>query len=193
MIDARATAVLQYWFGTPDHPDWGSIRKMWFGGGPQVDAEIHAQFGALHSLAAQGALDAWREDAQSCLALVVVLDQFSRTVFRGSADAFASDPKALELARAAIASGFDTAVMPVQRWFFYLPFEHSESLADQDRAVELFAALPDDPTRQMGLDYARKHRDVIVEFGRFPHRNRALGRVSTPAEEAWLAAGGGFG
>ena len=126
--------------------------------------------------------------ADSALALVVLLDQIPRNIFRGSGHAFATDPLALLHANHAIAAGFDAQVDPALQMFFYLPFEHSEVLADQQRAVALFTAL-DNPDL---LGYAVAHRDVIAQFGRFPHRNAALGRTNTPDEQAWLDAGGGF-
>jgi uncharacterized protein (DUF924 family) len=189
-LDPRAQEVLEYWFGPSDAPEYGQLRMQWFRGSESVDAELRARFGELHALAARGELDDWQHTALGALALLLVLDQLSRNLCRGTADAFACDPKALALAERAIERGFDAEVLPVQRWFFYLPFEHAEDLAAQQRAVALFTALPDDPSRKIGLDYAIEHRDVIAKFGRFPHRNAVLGRVSTPAEIAWLEAGG---
>lgn len=189
-IDPRAREVLEYWFGPEGSAEHGQLRMQWFRGGAEVDAEIRARFGELHALAARGELDGWQHTTDGCLALVLVLDQFSRNLHRGTAAAFACDPKALALAERAIERGFDAEVLPVQRWFFYLPFEHAEDLAAQHRAVELFSALPDEPSRKIGVDYAKEHRDVIEKFGRFPHRNEMLGRVSTPAEIAWLEGGG---
>lgn len=189
-LDPRADAVLLYWFGPRGGPEWGQMRKIWFGGGPEVDAEIRERFGALHVEACAGAHDGWSESAEGCLALLLVLDQFSRNLHRGTAAAFAADPKALAIARVAVDRGFDAAVLPVQRWFFYLPFEHAEDLEDQRRSVALFSALPESPSRQIGVDYARKHLEVIEQFGRFPHRNEILGREPTPQETRWLAEGG---
>lgn len=160
----------------------------WFRGGAAFDAECRARCGEAHHAAARRELDAWKASADGALALVLLLDQIPRNLYRGSGHAFATDPLALHFAQRALDAGFDTQVEPALRFFFYLPFEHSEVLADQNRAVELFAALGDANL----LDYARAHREVIVRFGRFPHRNAALGRVSTPDEQAWLEAGGGF-
>ena len=137
---------------------------------------------------ARGELDGWLRDADGALALVLLLDQIPRNIFRSSAHAFATDPLARLHAGAAIAAGFDAQVDPALRLFFYLPFEHSETLDDQDRSIALFKSLGPGAY----LDYAIIHRDVIARFGRFPHRNRALGRASTPDEQAWLNAGGGF-
>ncbi len=160
----------------------------WFRGGAAFDAECRERWQEAHFSAARRECDAWMQAADSALALVVLLDQIPRNIFRGSGHAFATDPLALLHANHAIAAGFDAQVDPALQMFFYLPFEHSEVLADQQRAVALFTAL-DNPDL---LGYAVAHRDVIAQFGRFPHRNAALGRTNTPDEQAWLDAGGGF-
>ncbi len=160
----------------------------WFRGGVEFDEACRAALGGAHLAAARRELDGWMTQADSALALVVLLDQIPRNIFRGSGHAFASDGLAHLFACEAIARGFDTRVDPALRLFLYLPFEHSEAMADQQRSVELFAALGD----QDLLGYANAHRDVIARFGRFPHRNAALGRINTPEEQAWLDAGGGF-
>ncbi len=160
----------------------------WFRGGEAFDAECRARWQDAHFAAARREFEGWMDDADGALALVLLLDQIPRNIFRGSGHAFATDPLALHYAGRAIAAGFDAQVEPALRLFLYMPFEHSEALADQDRAVELFTALGDANL----LGYANAHRDVIARFGRFPHRNAALGRTSTPDEQAWLAAGGGF-
>ena len=160
----------------------------WFRGGEAFDAECRARWLDAHFAAGRREFDDWMDDAESTLALVVLLDQIPRNVFRNSGHAFATDSLALHVARRAIDAGFDAQVDPALRFFFYLPFEHSEAIADQDRAVDLFTALGNADL----LGYAHAHRDVIVRFGRFPHRNRALGRDNTPEEQAWLDAGGGF-
>lgn len=189
-IDPRAAEVLEFWFGARDGDEWGTLRKLWFAGGPAVDDEIRSRFAALHAIALAGELDQWHASAEGCLALLLVLDQFSRNLHRGTAAAFSADAKALALARQGLERRFDAQVLAVQRWFYYLPFEHSENLDDQRRAVALFSALPEEPSRAMGVDYARKHLEVIEQFGRFPHRNAMLGRESTPEEARWLAEGG---
>jgi uncharacterized protein (DUF924 family) len=184
-------AVLDFWFG-PDPDTW---RMAWFKPDPEFDAAIARQFGATLAEAATGAHDAWAATAEGALALAIVLDQFPRNMFRGSARAFATDAQALALARAAVARRQDQALTANQRVFLYLPFEHSEAMADQDTAVALFEGLRDVPAMARpdgAIDYAWRHRVVIARFGRFPHRNAALGRASTPEEQAWLAAGGGF-
>ena len=152
------------------------------------DDAIRLKFEATHFAAARGEYDGWRATAEGTLALLILLDQFPRNLFRGSAHAFATDGLARHVAVRALDAGHDAAFEPALRAFFYLPFEHSEAPADQDRSVALFDALGDANYR----DYAHAHRDVIARFGRFPHRNAALGRDTTPAEQAWLDAGGGW-
>jgi uncharacterized protein (DUF924 family) len=160
----------------------------WFRGGAAFDAECRELLLAPHHAAARREHEDWLGDAEGALALVLLLDQIPRNVFRGSGHAFATDPLALHFASRALDAGFDAQVDPALRFFFCLPFEHSEAMTDQQRAVALFTALGDANL----LGYAVAHRDVIERFGRFPHRNAALGRVNTPDEQAWLDAGGGF-
>lgn len=162
--------------------------EKWFRGGEAFDAECRERFLDAHHAAARRDFGHWMDDAEGALALLILLDQIPRNVFRGSGHAFASDGLARQYASRAIEAGFDVASESGLRMFFYLPFEHSEDMADQDRAVELFSALGNDNL----LAYANAHRDVIARFGRFPHRNAALGRSNTPDEQAWLDAGGGF-
>ena len=185
--------VLTFWFGSADlwtRPT-AALRQRWFGGGPAFDLEITTRFSHLCDTAVEG----WPGDA-GLLAAVLVLDQFPRNAFRGSRRAFAYDARARALALQALDAGRDQALGPVQRAFLYLPLEHAEDLALQDRCVACFAALaaaaPDDDPDQvkMMLPFAQKHRDLIQRFGRFPGRNQALGRADTPEEAAWLAAGG---
>lgn len=161
---------------------------QWFARNDAFDARIRQQFEALHFAAARREHEDWLEDAQGALALLLLLDQFSRNLFRGSAHAWATDPLARHYAARALTAGHDQAFEPALRAFFYLPWEHSEAAADQARSVELFRALGD----RTYLDYAIEHQKVIARFDRFPHRNRALGRETTPGEQAWLDAGGGF-
>lgn len=160
----------------------------WFGGGPAFDAECREALLDAHFAASRREYEHWMDDADGALALVLLLDQIPRNVFRASAHSYATDPLALHCATRAIEAGFDEQVDPALRFFLYLPFEHSESLRDQERAVALIAALDNDNV----LRYAKAHRDVILRFGRFPHRNAALGRANTVDEQAWLDAGGGF-
>ena len=160
----------------------------WFRGGEEFDVLCRERLGAAHHAAARRALDGWTSSAQGALALLLLLDQIPRNIFRGSGHAFATDGLARHFARLALDAGHDAAFDPALRALFYLPFEHSEALADQDRSVALFEALGDANYR----GYAISHRDVIARFGRFPHRNAALGRDTTPEEQAWLDAGGGW-
>ncbi len=182
--------VLGFWFADDSQPDQsnpdGRDLKDWFQPGPGFDAEIRRRFLAAWEQAATGALDHWADTAQGALALTVLLDQFPRNMFRGDARAFASDRAALAVAERAIARDFDQEVPKVWRKFFYLPFEHAEDRAAQDRAVALIGALGQEETTR----YAVLHRDIIERFGRFPHRNAILGRDSTPEEQAWLDGGG---
>ena len=160
----------------------------WFVKDDAFDTELRAHFLDEHFAAARREREALLDDADGALALILLLDQVPRNVFRDSAHAFATDPLAREYAQRAIDAGFDLDVDHALRIFFYLPFEHSEAMTDQDRAVALIEALGDDTY----LKYAEAHRDVIRRFGRFPHRNRALARMSRAEEQDWLDAGGGF-
>ena len=157
----------------------------WFEKDAAFDAAIHDKFLATYEAAAAGRL-AWDDDPEGGLALVIVLDQFPRNMFRGNARAFAADPKARAVTTRAIERGFDQQVPVAERCFFYLPFEHSETLADQERAVALNRASGDADA----LKWAEVHADIIRRFGRFPHRNKVLGRVTTPEEQAFLDGGG---
>ena len=159
----------------------------WFNGGAAFDAEVRAFLEAAHFAAARRELEAWMEDAGGALALLLLLDQVPRNIFRGSAHAYATDPLALHYATRMLEAGLDREVGPDLRAFCYMPFEHSEDLLDQERSVALMAGLG-----QLSADYAVQHFEVIERFGRFPHRNHALGRVSSADEQAWLDAGGGF-
>lgn len=179
--------VLEFWFGNSDDPDYGKPKKYWFVKDEAFDQTVRSQFVATYQQAAEGNLNHWQEFPLSCLALIIVLDQFPRNMFRGQPQAFATDDQALSIAEFAIAQGFDQALLPVQRWFIYLPFEHSENLKDQQKSVELLSTLRDDPDSQDAIDYGYRHLKVIAQFGRFPHRNAILGRQSTPAEEAFLS------
>ncbi|HEX4713218.1 DUF924 family protein [Phenylobacterium sp.] len=158
----------------------------WFKKLTAFDEAIRLKFEPTHHRAARGEYDAWADTADGALALVILLDQFPRNLYRGSAHAFATDPKARSIARPAIERGFDRQVEPVLRDFFYLPFRHSEDLTDQDYSLALCAEAGDADD----LKWAAQHRDIIVRFGRFPHRNRALGRETTPEEQEFLDEGG---
>ncbi|HEY0437859.1 MAG TPA: DUF924 family protein [Phenylobacterium sp.] len=158
----------------------------WFKKVAAFDEAIRLKFEPTHHRAARGEYDAWADTAEGALALLILLDQFPRNLYRGSAHQFATDPKARAIARAAIERGFDRETEPSLRNFFYLPFEHSEDLADQDYCIALNAESGDAD----GLKWAQIHRDIIVRFGRFPHRNPCLGRVTTPEEQEFLDEGG---
>jgi len=183
---AQARAVLEFWFGHPDSPEHGAARPQWFTKDPQFDAAIRERFGGLVERARAGELDAWEREPESALALILVCDQFPRNLYRGDPRAFELDSRALALVQRFVERGWDRNLSPVQRTFVYLPFEHSESIADQRRAVSLFESIRDDSFGAQGYDYALRHLRVIERFGRFPHRNDALGRESTPEEIAFL-------
>ncbi|AHB48925.1 hypothetical protein W911_11755 [Hyphomicrobium nitrativorans NL23] len=159
--------------------------KRWFAKADDFDREFTVRGLALHEKAARGDLDTWSATPEGALALMILLDQFPRNAFRGTPRMFATDAKALALAKAAIEAGHDTAVDSDLRAFFYLPFEHAEDLEEQERAVALFTPLGGEV-----LAYAEIHRDVIRQFGRFPHRNAILGRKTTPEEQRFLDEGG---
>ena len=179
-----ARAVLDFWLGEVGEAGW-------YAGGEALDALCRERFGPLWERAMEGGLGPWLASPQEALAYLILTDQLPRNMFRGDARAFASDPLARAAAKTAISRDWDLKVEPPARQFFYMPLEHSESLVDQDRAVRLFKArYPGDPDM---LLYAVVHREQIRRFGRFPGRNAALGRTSTPAEEAFLAEGGQTG
>ena len=159
----------------------------WFNGGKAFDDECRQRFGDAHMAAARREFDDWMQSPDGALGLLLLLDQIPRNIFRGSGHAFATDGLALQHATEAVAAGLDLQVDDDLRAFIYLPFEHCEDIAMQERSVELMASLGENL-----LGYAHAHRNVIKRFGRFPHRNAALGRSSTPEEQAWLDAGGGF-
>jgi len=159
--------------------------SRWFRKDAAFDDDFRTRFQAAHEAAMRGELDSWGRDGDGALALLILLDQFPRNAFRGSARAFESDAKARGVARAAIEAGFDKGVEPDLRNFFYLPLMHSEELADQDRAVELARGIGGEQLR-----FALMHREIIEKFGRFPHRNELLGRSTTPEERKYLADGG---
>ncbi len=189
-MDARAHEVLDFWFGST-----GQRRREWFVKSAEFDAEIAQRFGALIEAALRGELAAWPSDGPAAaLAQIVVLDQFTRNVYRNTPRAFAGDAQALAAAKAMVAAGQDHELSPLQRAFAYLPFEHAEDLAMQDESVRLFAALaPQAPELNDMLDYAHRHRAVIARFGRFAHRNAVLERQSSAEELAYLSEpGAGF-
>jgi uncharacterized protein (DUF924 family) len=185
----EAAEVLDFWFGDADAP-----REEWFRKDAAFDAQIAERFGPLVERALAGELAGWQAEPDSGLALILLLDQFTRNIFRGSPRTFTGDPLALAAARALVASGGDRALPPLRRAFVYMPFEHAEDLAAQDEAVRLFTPLAGlSPFLASMLDYAQRHRVIVARFGRFPHRNAVLGRASTPEETEFLKQpGSGF-
>jgi uncharacterized protein (DUF924 family) len=177
-VTAHINDIIGFWRGAGP--------EKWFKKVTAFDEAIRLKFEPTHHRAARGEYDAWAQSADGALALLILLDQFPRNLYRHSGHAFATDPKARTIARAAAEQGFDREVDPIFRNFFYLPFEHSEDIADQDYGLALVAeaGVEDD------LKWAGIHRDIIARFGRFPHRNAALGRTTTPAEQEFLDEGG---
>lgn len=186
--------IYQVWFGELDAQGRAPAHKraLWFGGGEDFDAQLRQRFGASLQSAARGELDHWQQSPQGAVALVLLLDQFSRNILRGSPQMYAQDEHALQIVDAALERGDDRRVGLDPRVFLYMPLMHAESLERQERCVALFAQLAqevegEDRERiQNNLDYAIAHRDIIQKWGRFPHRNAILGRESTPAEEEFL-------
>ena len=187
-------SVLAFWFGAPGSAAEvaGRQSKLWFGKSPANDQAVIERFAATLTAATAGQLDHWAHTPRGRLALVIVLDQFPHHVHRDQPQAFATDPQSLALSIAALESGEDRKLAPIERVFLYLPLEHAESLDLQERSVSLYehlayeAAADERALFDGFLDYARKHRDVVVRFGRFPHRNAILGRPSTPDELEFL-------
>ena len=186
MTPPMAQAVLDFWFGSPTSPTYGDPQKSWFIKRDAFDQEIRDRFLAVHTDANRHQLDPWQYQAESCLALIIVLDQFSRNLFRHTPKAYASDEKALNLAKNAILQGFEQTLLPVQRWFLYLPFEHSEQWRDQQRSLQLWDTLTFHSPSASAIEYAAKHAQVVQKFGRFPHRNTILNRQSTASELRFL-------
>ena len=188
---ADAQAVLDFWFAANRDPEHGSVRDLWFRKSEATDRTIAERFGTLIEQALRGELDDWAAQPESALAQIVLLDQFTRNSFRDTPRAFAGDKRALAAAMAMVGSRQDETLLPVQRVFVYLPFEHAEGIGMQNEALRLFTRLvASAPEMQGMLDYTRRHHDVIARFGRFPHRNQVLGRHSTAAELAFLAEPG---
>ncbi|MEM9152530.1 MAG: DUF924 family protein [Cyanobacteria bacterium P01_F01_bin.3] len=186
-----ADTVLEFWFGNPTDPDYGTYRKAWFTKDAEFDSQIRQRFLLAVEAAAEGDYDQWQSTAISSVALLLLLDQFPRNIYRGDPRSFSADEKALSVAQGLVDSGAHKRLIPAQRFFVYVPFEHSEAMENQNRCVALMEALNHEfPNLEKGLasglDYAVRHRDVIERFGRFPHRNAVLGRVSTPEELEFL-------
>lgn len=193
-LDPCARDVLDFWFGSADTDAdvFAAKSDLWFGAGTAFDAEIGERFGALREAAIAGDLNAWLAAPRGRLALVLLIDQFSRNLFRADPRAFAHDALARGWVEQGLREGTDRALRLCERVFFYLPLEHSESRADQQRSVALFTALRDEAPAALRerfddyLDYAVRHRDIVARFGRFPHRNAVLGRASTREEVEFL-------
>lgn len=195
--DQAVAAILDFWFGDiGEGLDISRQQALWFGGGPEIDREIEQRFAPLVRRALIGDLEAWRHSARSCLALVLLLDQFTRNMYRARPEAFAGDHLARELVSDAVDKGFDKELGFIQRTFLFMPLMHSENLADQQRCVALFEALlqqvPESgkPVIENNLQFARQHLEIIEQFGRFPYRNDVLGRETTHREMVYLLNGG---
>jgi uncharacterized protein (DUF924 family) len=187
-LPERAQALLDAWFGPPGDPGREQHREIWFKSPAEFDNALREAFLADLEAESAGELRSWKALPEGALALVLLLDQIPRNIFRGTPRAYATDAAARAVADRALAQGFDRLVPPVWRLFFYMPFHHSEDLADQRRSVALFDSLPRNPDRRGALRrYGRTYIEVIERFGRFPHRNKILGRESTPDEIAFLA------
>lgn len=197
-MTAQPDAILDYWFGDSlnDPKRIDARNRFWFQAGKRQDQEIRERFGAAVEAAAAGELDDWAERPRAALALILLLDQFTRNLYRGQREAFAGDPKAQQVCLAGIERGLDRKLAPVERVFFYMPLEHAEDCALQDRSLAVFKALAREapeaqrPTFDVFVKHAREHRETVHRFGRFPHRNGVLGREPTPEEDAYLGDGG---
>lgn len=183
MTITAAGDVLAFWFAE-------GMDTRWFKADEAFDQEVRRALLPLHEQAAAGRLDHWRETARGALALVILLDQVPRNLFRGDPRAFATDAQALAVTKDALAKGLDQELRQVERMFLYLPLEHCENLAEQELCVQLIGALDENPE---WCNYARRHRDIVARFGRFPHRNAVLGRASSDEELAFLESGNDFG
>ena len=181
-MDPLSEDILTFWFGDTDLSRDMERREVWFRSTPEFDAAITGQYAEAHERAGGGAFDHFVESPADCLALVIMLDQFPRNMFRQSPRAFGTDAKAREITRLALDRGYDRGMSRWHRIFLYLPFEHSENLADQDRACALYQPLGEERSLQAAIG----HRDAIRRFGRFPHRNAVLGRINTPEEDIYL-------
>lgn len=181
-MDALAARILDFWFGPPPH----AARAEWFRKDERFDAAIRASFGEAVGIALAGGYGDWCATPHGALARILLLDQFTRNVHRGTPLAFAGDERALATAQDAVARGFDRALDRYERWFCYLPFEHGEDPAAQERSLALFRALAEETGDPSAYEWAEKHAAIIRRFGRYPHRNAILGRASTPEEVAFL-------
>ena len=187
-LPERARALFDFWFGPPGDPDREKHREIWFRSTTEFDDELREKFLVDYEAAAAGKLESWETTPEGTLALLLLLDQVPRNIFRGMPRTYATDAAARAVADRTLARGFDQMVVPAWRLFFYMPFHHSEDLSDQRRAVVLSATLQRNRDRGGSLRrYGRSYVEVIERFGRFPHRNAILGRQSTPEEIAFMA------
>lgn len=193
--------ILSYWFGQPEETAayLKSRGQLWFGGGEALDREIEARFKPAVEAAGRGDLEAWRADPEYCLALIILLDQFALNIFRDQSRGYELSESAIPVAKAALDAGFHRGLHPVKKSFFYLPLEHAEDMGLQEKCVSLFRELENECQgtfwanwASSGREWADRHLDVVKKFGRFPHRNKALGRVSTQEEIAFLEKGQPF-
>ena len=199
-MNSQVAEILDFWFGPLNARGMPAPERdqFWFRKSPALDEEIGQRFGAAVQAALAGDLDDWAQDDKGLVALIILLDQFTRNIHRDTPAMFSGDAKALALSQAAVAAGRDAALPPIHRFSLYLPFEHAEDLEAQNTSVALVQCLladsaPEDRDRVATyLRYAEAHRAVIRQFGRFPHRNPLLGRQTTPAEQAHLSEHGGF-
>ena len=180
-VETRPEHILDFWFSD-------AVRPLWFKSTPEFDRTIRKQYEATWEAARSGTLEAWKERLEGAEALVIVLDQFPLNMFRGEAQSFSTEGTAREVADHAITQGFHLDMPDMWRAFLFMPFMHSEDLADQERSVELYETFGPEGN----VKWARHHRDIVARFGRFPHRNAILGRESTEEEEAWLASEDAF-
>lgn len=189
MLNENTQKVLDFWYGSSTDSDYGQFRMWWFQKSDETDARIKENFKTLHREIMNGQHGDMLNTPEGYMAQILVLDQFTRNMFRDTPEAFASDEKALSLAKEAVAKGYDLQLPTFMRAFFYLPYEHSEDIVDQEESIRLYEKLGDSNS----LDYAIQHKVIIEKFGRYPHRNEILGRTSTPEEIEFLKQpGSGF-
>ncbi len=182
----QAADILDFWFGTPDDPAWGKNRKAWWLKDAAFDDEVRVRFLATHEAAARGDLDSWSGTASGSLALLILLDQFPRNMFRGEPRTYDTDAQARAVAKTALDQGFEDGLTDIQRMFLYMPFQHSERLDDQLRSLTLYDRFSEGGDAAESKKSAQRHYEIVARFGRFPHRNTVLGRSATAEELAFL-------
>lgn len=181
-LDSTQSNILIFWFGEPSSPNYESHKSFWFQSTPELDAQVRELFEDAYKQALNGELDSLSESAEGSLSLILLLDQFPRNMYRGTPGAFLSDPQALKIVKEGIFKKFDKVLNKVQKLFFYMPFQHSESLEDQEASLQLYKTLG----QPEAFQYAFEHYEIIKRFGRFPHRNKILGRINTVEELEYL-------